>query len=153
MHPRTYNLISRLALEYKDPTEVKRLMINYVVSNIDHLKSTIVRNMLEEYVKNRVSFNDVYNAARNLTTHIKPEKARLKSQARIEKSTMIEKLVDARKQEKYSKFLMIKSKQLMSKLVRVGTYTRKLLMKQLSAECEKLWVEENRRVKKKIERS
>ena len=101
-------------------------MLNYTVANISHLKATNVKNMLEEFVKHSVSLNDVYSAAKKLTAQIKPAKAQIKAQAKIEKSAMLEKLIDARKHERKTHFSLVKAKSDMSKYVRPATYVRKL---------------------------
>ena len=67
MRPKTFNLISRLSLEYKDPVMVKRLIRDYVDANIAHIKATNVRNTCEIFVKGGIAFNDVFDDAKNLT--------------------------------------------------------------------------------------
>ena len=94
MKPGTYNQLSVLSNEFKDPVVVKRLMKNYVDAVICHLKASNVKDMLELHVKNNVALKDVHDTALRLTAKLKLGKAKLSARLKIEKFTMVLKLLD-----------------------------------------------------------
>ena len=153
MKPKTFNLICRLSSEYNDPQKVRRLIQSYVDSNVAYLKATIVRNMLEIYVKNNVALNDVHDAAAKLTAKIRNCSARVRALLAFERKTMFMKLLDARKYQKKSKKQMIRTRMEMSKIVRKGTLVWNVLMKQVKEDTEELWKFETRKAKTKFKHS
>ena len=109
MKPGTYNQISVLSYEFKDPVVVKRLMKNYVDAVIGHLKASNVKDMLELHVKNKIALKDVHDTALTLTAKLKLGQAKLSARLKIEKSTMMSKLLDAMSQQFLLSFLLVLS--------------------------------------------
>lgn len=152
MKPRTFNLICQLSDEFKDPPKIKRLIKSYVDSNITHLKATNVRNTIEIFVKNGVSFNDVHNSARSLSAKIRNPKARVKAQHKCEARIMFMKLLDARRFQQSSERKMKSDKSKLAQVVRKGTPVWDVLMKQVKLETEELWKYETGKSKVKFQR-
>ena len=94
MKPKTYNLIAALSLEYKDPQRIHGLIREYVDANINHLKATLVRRMIEH---NNVALKDVHDSAKALTAKITPCQARDKARMKVEHSIMSTKLSNSRR--------------------------------------------------------
>ena len=122
MKPKTYNLITALSLQYKDPQSVHRLIREYVDANINHLKATTVRNMMEQHFHNNVALKDVYDSAKALTAKITPCQAREKARLKVEHSIMSTKLSDARRKVLSTKKTLKRLKEEMCLSVRKGLY-------------------------------
>ena len=59
MLPKSFNRISELSLEYKDPNGAKWLMREFLDKSIAYTKAIKVRNVIEEFIKNKVALKDV----------------------------------------------------------------------------------------------
>ena len=153
MKPKTYNFISALSLEFKDPKRVKVLIREYVDANIDHLKATNVKNMMEQHFHNNVALKDVHDSAKALTAKISPCQAQNKARLQIERSIMSSKLSDARRKESSSKKKFIRCKNDMCKVVRKGTLVYDKLMYHVKNECEALWSFEMQKSKHKFRKN
>ena len=153
MHPRAYNKISHLSLEFRDPKWALLLMKDYLNANLSYQNATIVRNTIEKFCKLGIALKDAHDTAVNMTNKMKQSGAQFVAIRRIEKVIMEEKLVDARKSVKIAKVAMNVIKSKMSKVIRVGTLVRKLFMNIVKEECELNWDKENEKAKVKIQRN
>ena len=153
MKPRTFNLVAAISLEFKEPEKVKRLILNYMVSNIDHIKATNVKLMIQQHFLSGVALKEVHDMANKLAAKIQPCQAQTKARAKIERSTMLTKLEDAKRKEVKTRRYFIYCKEEMSKFVRKGTYARECLMEQVKAETESLWRKEREKAKMKFQRN
>ena len=126
-------------------------MKNYVDAVICHLKASNVKDMLELHVKNNVALKDVHDTALRLTAKLKLGKAKLSARLKIEKFTMVSKLLDARKWAKITQKNLEKAKVELSKHVREGTLVRKLFMEIVKRESEEAWTVEKEKSKNKFE--
>ena len=139
MHPKAYNLITQLANEFVSVSSTKKLMREHVdISNV-YSKSVAVRNSLEKFVKADVALKDVCDSAIKLTSKIIGDRARIKAQKKIIKTTMMSKLIDARKKSKKLKFELDLSKKKLNKVVRKGTLVRIKFMEVVKEETESTW--------------
>ena len=128
-------------------------MKNYLDSVLVHLKATNVRDMLEMFVKNGVALKSVHDTAKNLTATLKSGQAQLAARLKIERTTMMSKLLDARNYNNTTRKNMEKCKEKMSEYVREGTFVRKLFMNLVKSESEENWKVEKKKAKVKFERN
>ena len=76
MHPRAYNRIFELSLEFRDPKWVQWLMRDYLQCNIAHLKAAKHRDMFAKFVKADIALKSVRDITRNLCTSMRPGSAK-----------------------------------------------------------------------------
>ena len=56
MHPKTYNQLTTLSFEYKEPEMAMRLMRAVIDKSIAYTRAIVVRNTIEKFVKHDIQF-------------------------------------------------------------------------------------------------
>ena len=150
MHPRAYNQIVKLSLEFRDPKWVQWLMRDYLQCNIAHLKAAKQRDMFAKFVRADIALKSVRDITRNLCTPMRPGLAKNVAQKKLERTTMRAKLEDAKRSFRITRNEMFVSKSKLNKVVRFGTFVRKEFMKLVKEETENLWNVDKKKTRRKF---